>query len=80
MGGGDNNIIIFLHVSVHFEQFDVLSENRNKGWDIWVMKLRPPPPLLGQCPKFNRFLILEASLSNEVKKCTQVSKQHNIAR
>ena len=42
VGGWPNYIIIVLRVSGHFEQFDVLSENRNKGWDIWVMKLRPP--------------------------------------
>ena len=26
------------HISGHFEQFDFLSENQNKGWDNWVKK------------------------------------------
>ena len=38
-GGGVNYYISFLHISVY-----VLSENRNKDWDIWFRKAETSLP------------------------------------
>jgi hypothetical protein len=46
-----------LQVSGHLVQFDAQSENRNKGWDIWVKKLRPPSLCWDNVPSLVGFSI-----------------------